>query len=402
METPGYDINEDFLAFVAEHSDDDIRKLWLQHWDRNRRPELTQIEAVQKARNKIPTFARKSHFLFPNVVVAEQCTNEWVAQFHASLFDGARRVLDLTAGLAIDSYYIGRKADEVVALEIDETTALVDAINMTTLGADNVRVYRAEAIEWLAKNGDERFDAVYADPARRGDACRRVYALDECSPALSKVLPLLRGRAQYIIVKASPMLDVAYVVNNIENVSHIWAVSFRGECKEILFRIELTDTPIDDVVISAVGIGTEGVEWSIDYKWSERAAHNDCGNVAEGDLLYVPDAAIVKAGACAALLHRYPALRQLHPATLLFSLKPEAERPVEGRLFTVDMVFTVKEAERWGRTRKQANVAVRNFPLTAAQLRAKLKVTDGGDTYAVGCRVADGSLRVIIGHKPAM
>ena len=208
METPGYDINEDFLAFVAEHSDDDIRKLWLQHWDRNRRPELTQIEAVQKARNKIPTFARKSHFLFPNVIVAEQCTNEWVAQFHASLFDGARRVLDLTAGLAIDSYYIGRKADEVVALEIDETTALVDAINMTTLGADNVRVYRAEAIEWLAKNGDERFDAVYADPARRGDACRRVYALDECSPALSKVLPLLRGRAQYIIVKASPMLDV--------------------------------------------------------------------------------------------------------------------------------------------------------------------------------------------------
>ena len=71
-------------------------------------------------------------------------------------------------------------------------------------------------------------------------------------------------------------------------------------------------------------------------------------------------------------------------------------------MFTVDMVFTVKEAERWGRTRKQANVAVRNFPLTAAQLRAKLKVTDGGDTYAVGCRVADGSLRVIIGHKPAM
>ena len=33
---------------------------------------------------------------------------------------------------------------------------------------------------------------------------------------------------------------------------------------------------------------------------------------------------------------------------------------------------------------KQANIAVRNFPLTAPQLRKKLKLADGGPVYLFG------------------
>ena len=34
----------------------------------------------------------------------------------------------------------------------------------------------------------------------------------------------------------------------------------------------------------------------------------------------------------------------------------------------------------------RANIAVRNFPLTAVQLRRKLKLADGGDVYLFGTR----------------
>ena len=38
----------------------------------------------------------------------------------------------------------------------------------------------------------------------------------------------------------------------------------------------------------------------------------------------------------------------------------------------------------------RANIAVRNFPLTAPQLRKKLKLADGGDAYLFGTTMQGG------------
>lgn len=401
MKYGDFDINDDFWEFVAEHSDEDIKRLWLRHWDRDRRPELVQIEAVKKARNKIPTLLRNSHFLFPNVTVAEQCTNEWIARFHASLFAGVNHVIDLTAGLAIDSFYISKVVPQVTALELDETAASVIAANMAALEAKNVSVDSAEAVQWLREHSERHFDAAFIDPARRSDNSSRVYALEDCSPSIFDIIPLLLGRCRYIIVKASPMLDIDYIARHIEGVSHIWVVSFNGECKEVLFQIGIDDV-VEGLQVSAVGISKNGVEWCVDYDWhsiSASTAMSNCSTPRKGDVLFVPDAAIVKSGAWRVLPQLYPSLRQLHPTTLLYSASDASRGAKEGRAFFIEHIVSVKEAERLCRDLKQVNVAVRNFPLTAAQLRAKLKVAEGGDTFIFGCKVADGSLKVMVCRK---
>lgn len=40
----------------------------------------------------------------------------------------------------------------------------------------------------------------------------------------------------------------------------------------------------------------------------------------------------------------------------------------------------------------KANIAVRNFPMTADALRKKLKLKDGGDTYIFGTTIEDRAL----------
>ena len=52
----------------------------------------------------------------------------------------------------------------------------------------------------------------------------------------------------------------------------------------------------------------------------------------------------------------------------------------------------LKEIER-------ANISVRNFPLSADQLRKKLKLKDGGDVYIFATTMADGEHRLLICRK---
>jgi hypothetical protein len=49
-----------------------------------------------------------------------------------------------------------------------------------------------------------------------------------------------------------------------------------------------------------------------------------------------------------------------------------------------------QELKRALRDIHEANITVRNFPMTVAQLRSKLKISEGGSDYIFATTLADG------------
>ena len=70
--------------------------------------------------------------------------------------------------------------------------------------------------------------------------------------------------------------------------------------------------------------------------------------------------------------------------------EPIADFP--GRSFAIESIATMnkKELKQLLAGLTHANIAVRNFPLTVAQLRKKLKLKDGGSTYLFATTDAQG------------
>ena len=48
---------------------------------------------------------------------------------------------------------------------------------------------------------------------------------------------------------------------------------------------------------------------------------------------------------------------------------------------------------------ESTNIAVRNFPMSADQLRKKLKLKDGGNTYIFATTMSDGEHKLFICRK---
>ena len=107
----------------------------------------------------------------------------------------------------------------------------------------------------------------------------------------------------------------------------------------------------------------------------------------------------MKAGCFEALEERFP-VSQVSPNSHLF-LSADEIRHFPGRAFQILATSSMnkKELKPALATISQANIAVRNFPLTAQQLRQKLKLRDGGDIYIFATTTADGGHKLFICRK---
>lgn len=72
-----------------------------------------------------------------------------------------------------------------------------------------------------------------------------------------------------------------------------------------------------------------------------------------------------------------------------------------GRSFAIDAVTTMnkRQLRQTLSGMKQANIAVRNFPLSVAELRKRLKLSDGGDTYIFATTTSEGDHILMLTHK---
>ena len=398
------DINEQTRRFIAAHRTEQVRDIAL-----HAHPEdgtdlavaLDCIEGWQRARTKLPQWAACKDIIYPPHLAMEQCSSQSTAQYKADLAQrlssGEPRpttLIDITGGFGIDFSYMSRVFDRAVYIERQQHLCELAEHNMRALGIGNASIVNADAAAIL----DELPPAtlIMADPARRDAHGSRTYAIADCTPDMLAILPKLAGIAPTIIIKLSPMLDwhqAAQDCNRALNdattpaaVSEIHIVSVHNECKELLLVITRhgaedseTDTfPLvtcvdDDTVFSFHAQDTAGTK----AQERKQLRHNAQQTAPDQPAyLYEPNASLMKAS-CFDLLAQRFGVTQIDSNSHLFVSDKQVDA-FPGRAFAINTYGPVKHTLRGI---KQANIAVRNYPASVAQVRKRYHIADGGDTF---------------------
>lgn len=352
---------------------------------------LNQIEGRRKAARKLRrVLGECEEFLFPSSLLAEQCSDETVADFNAMAGNVSKgdKIVDLTFGLGIDAFAFARNGAEVTGIECDDRAVAAGLCNVMSMRLP-IEIYHAEAEEWMRQavaDGDS-CDLLYVDPARRRSDGKRAYGFEDCEPDLHKVAELAPELSGRMLVKGSPMLDVADIMYKWSMVDKLWCVGLRGECKELLLHFNFRDVTVDRYV-SAVELDGAGGMTELTARWPARRcfAVSDAVEISSGMWLTIPAASVIKARPYEAIAERWPGLRRISTASHYYI---SVERPVgfPGRSLMIDNIYDgLRKAERNLRG-ACANTAVSGYPATAEALRARigLKPLSDGSRFLVGC-----------------
>lgn len=400
-------ISESTRAFIEAHRDDDVRDAAL-HARRDDAEldlpfALDQIAGRRTARTKLPEWGACDGIVYPPHVPMEQCSSQAAASAKADL---ARELVagrphptsfvDLTGGFGVDCSYLARVFDEATYVERQEKLCALAEHNLRALGLGRVRVLHADGVDHLRTM--EPVTMIYLDPARRDANGARTYAIGDCDPDALALRDDLLAKAPFVMIKLSPMLDWRRTVEDFAGaVSRLVVVSTGNECKEILVVLERGGH--ETVRVTCLN-DDERLEFTTDE--DQRPATLPADDLDRMRYLYEPNASIMKAGAFGALRRRFPGLLQIGPNSHLF-VGAEAVRGFPGRAFEIEGVGTMnkRDVKSLLRDVTHANVAVRNFPSGAQQLRRRLGLKDGGDVYLFATSDAAGRHLLVRTRKAA-
>ena len=370
------------MAFIQAHLSDDPDRLLL---SASRYPEIdmpfvvAQITARRQIKEKLPTWYQQEQLLFPAKIAAEQCSSEQTALYKQQLVTEEDTLCDLTGGLGIDSYYFSRRVKQVYYIERFPSYCEVARANMATLGARHVVVLEGDSTQWLDQL--PAIDVFYVDPARRGEGNKRMFALSDCEPDLTQLLPRLLAKAPRVIAKLSPMADLRQTLALLPTTQAIHILSVKNECKELLFVIgrepRESAVPIHCVHLTKQAASDECFVCSLEAE--QQAASHLATTLRR--YLYEPNASVLKAGAFKQVACQFP-VEKLQVSSHLYTSDHYLDR-FPGRRFEVDEVipFHSKSCKQLAGQSLQANVTTRNFPLTVEALRKKCRIREGGDIY---------------------
>ncbi len=391
-------ISADFWPFVEANAKADPSALRLKYHgkslgDLDINLAITQIECRRKFAKKFAdTLARDPHFLFPNTLACEQATSDLIADYHKELIEPECSLLDLTAGLGIDVFHMAQMADAAKAIELDENRAQALAYNTLHLSRKNIDVVHGNCIDHIT--GD--WDYIFIDPARRGDHGQRLYALSDCAPDVIALLPKLRLHGKWLIVKASPMLDITRMAAELPGCEQILSIGTATECKELVALVDLSTNLVGNFSIKAVTLSATGEpsEFVFDAL-EEREAAATYAIPKEGWYLYEPSPAVMKAAPFTLLSQRF-GVAKLHPNTHLY-VSEDLVPDFPGEPYEIWNIypFMSKHIKRLHLDYPQINVATRNFDMPAEKLRAKLGVRDGGDMRLFAVTVGSRQLMIV-------
>ena len=442
-------MNQATQDFIRQHQDEDVRQLAFLG---SKNPEvdmpfaLDQIRGRKMARAKLPRWANIDGIVYPPHISMEQCSSESTALYKAEL---AARLLglpdssssssfssenekesekeigfvDLTGGFGVDFSYIAARLG-MKSMYVERQAHLCEAAkeNFERLGLKNAIVKNGDGIEVLHSFHPKKKDAasaddslgitydqprsllktnlglkiIFIDPARRDDAGNKVVSLKDCTPDVTVLQEEMLSKADYVIIKLSPMLDWHRAISELSHVREVHIISVNNECKELL------------LVLSARNMGENLRIYCINdvqsFVCDELDMESSSVKIAPSTLeemqyLYEPNASLMKAGCFGVLSERYDARMLSKNSHLFVSREPIAVFP--GRSFRIIAVssFNKKELKRHLSGITKANIATRNFPLSVAELRKRLKLKDGGETYIFATTLSDESHVLVITEK---
>lgn len=394
--------------FIREYRERDIRQLALQA---NRFPDvdmpyaLDQIQGWQIARRKLPKWAACDGVIFPPHLSMEQCSSEPTAQYKLNLaMEWAERVghassmTDLTGGFGVDFSFTSCAFAAATYVERNEQLCHIVEHNLPLLGLNNATVVCADAVEYLSTVEPQTM--LFLDPARRDEHGAKTVMLADCTPNVVQLLPQLLEKSRFTMLKLSPMLDWHKAVDDLQGtVREVHIVSVGGECKELLLVLSTMVESELKVYCADLSTASDTSSLFVYTPGSSAPVVNSKLKTQNSKFVHEPNASIMKAGCFDELAAAYgvsPVSRNSH---LFLSDEPVDGFP--GRSFVVERVTTMNKGE----LRKalagiaKANIATRNFPLTVAELRKRLKIKDGGDVYIFATTTAEGEHVLLISRK---
>lgn len=394
--------------FIREYRERDIRQLALQA---NRFPDvdmpyaLDQIQGWQIARRKLPKWAACDGVIFPPHLSMEQCSSEPTAQYKLNLaMEWAERVghassmTDLTGGFGVDFSFTSCAFAAATYVERNEQLCHIVEHNLPLLGLNNATVVCADAVEYLSTVEPQTM--LFLDPARRDEHGAKTVMLADCTPDVVQLLPKLLEKSRFTMLKLSPMLDWHKAVDDLQGtVREVHIVSVGGECKELLLVLSTVVESELKVYCADLSTASDTSSLFVYTPGSSAPVVNSKLKTQNSKFVHEPNASIMKAGCFDELAAAYgvsPVSRNSH---LFLSDEPIEDFP--GRSFVVECVTTMNKGE----LRKalvgieKANIATRNFPLTVAELRKRLKIKDGGDVYIFATTTAEGEHLLLISRK---
>ncbi len=372
--------------FIRQHANDDVNKLALQA---RRFPDIDMPYVVQQIAGrkaiaeKIPTWHAVDDLVFPRHLSLEQCSSEVTARYKASLV-GGESLLDLTGGFGIDCAFMAEKFTRATYVERNADLCNIARQNFSVLQLSHIEVRNEEAQEFLDKT--ESVDCIFIDPARRNESGGKTVAISDCEPDVAAIAPQLLRKSKRVMVKLSPMLDLSLALQALPQTTAVHIVSVNNECKELILILE--NSVVTDVPIACINFTKHGIQ-SFTFTRHEELASSVEFATHLGAYLYEPNASVMKGGAYRAVAQRFN-LQKLHPNSHLYTSTTRCD-DFPGRIFNIESHFSMNKSELKAALDdiKQANITVRNFPASVADLRKRLKLSDGGATYLFATTLAD-------------
>ena len=425
--------------FIIQFRESDPRRLALQA---SRYPDvdmpfaLNQIQGWQTAQRKLPSWAACDGVVYPPHLNMEQCSSEPTARYKQQVArrwveavqpDADTCMTDLTGGFGVDFSFTSRCFSSATYVERNASLCDVVSANLPRLGIQNATAKCAEAEDVLEQLKPQTM--IFLDPARRDEHGVKTVLIADCTPDVCQLLPRLMAKSQFVMLKLSPMLDWHKAIVDLDGkVREVHIVSVDGECKELLLVLAPDGKP--EVQVFCVDIqsrpDSEGQYPRSEFVYSiggeaEPQPTNSTFNIQNSKLpsatnltlniehltlninnstfLFEPNASVMKAGCFDEIARAYGICAISRNSHLFLS-----DREIDGfpgRSFVIDAVTTMnkRQLRQTLSGMKQANIAVRNFPLSVAELRKRLKLSDGGDTYIFATTTSDGDHILMITHK---
>lgn len=377
--------------FIKDHLYDDPSALMLKA---NHYPDwpmkliVEQIQAKRKAKSKLPSWFNTTGIIYPPVLSMEQCSSEYTARYKMNLINKGAKMIDLTGGFGVDFAFLSEKFSE--AQYIERQVELVDRAeyNFNLLGLTDIKVHHGQSEQFLASQ--DKFDLIYLDPARRDGHNEKVVRLEDCEPNVVSLLPELLSKAKKVMIKTSPLLDIKGAINQLCAVAEVHVLAVANEVKELVFLLDNDSSKAPN--IRCVNLKADSQEvFEFNFEAEEQSA-SGFGPVQV--YLYEPNAAIMKAGAFKMIGNEF-GLNKLHVNAHLYTSSQIVE-DFPGRTFRViDKISMNRKVLKGHFPDMKANIAVRNFPMTVAQIRKKSGLKEGGDQYLFGTTDQQGKLMIL-------
>ena len=368
-------LNPQIQKYINSQLGVDVTQLALQ---KNPFPEvnlisiLNQITAKTKAKEKLTTYFSTENIIYPSKISVEQTSSEKTALYKSKIVFGDT-LIDLTGGFGVDCFYYSMRIKKVIHCEIDTELSSIVSHNFKQFGIENVKCIAGDGFEILS-NLNEKLDWIYIDPSRRNDQKGKVFMLKDCLPNVPELLSFYFSKADNILIKTAPILDISAGLSELTNVKCLHIIAVDNEVKELLWELNIDF--IGNPEIKTINIVNQKLEtFNFEFNSTIELPFYELPK----KYLYEPNSAIMKSGGFDEIGIQY-SLSKLHSHSHLYTSDQRIDFP--GRIFEIKKVFPYSKQEmKTNLENTKANITTRNFPDSVDDIRKKWKINDGGLTY---------------------